>query len=204
MRKVIAISFLFMFWLNNSFAQDETTDENQKIKFYAGYDLGEMAFNRFQNFAGELGLGLKNDHVLSFVYLNVKLTESHLTSGFARAVDGGNVTGHWTGYELSYNVPVVKLKKEGHLLYVGGSGGYHKNIYSHVVLSESVEHKTFTAGLNLGYREDNLFKVKGLYYNLQIPIRYYFTKLDETRLGESTVNEVIFEQTISFFVGYQF
>lgn len=204
MKEVIMITSLFMMCLSNGFAQDVVNSDNSKIKVYAGYDLGEMAFNKFQNFGGELGLGLKNEHIISFVYLNVKLTEEHLSSGFARAVDGDDISGHWIAYEGSYNIPIYHFKKDGQYIYAGLSAGYHKNSYQHEILDASVEHDSFTTGINLGFRESNIFKIRGLYFNLQIPIRYYFMKLDEVRLGESTVNEQTFEQTISFFVGYQF
>jgi len=39
-------------------------------------------------------------------YQNVKLTEAHLSSSFAGAVDGENVTGLWHGYGLLYDIPI--------------------------------------------------------------------------------------------------
>lgn len=183
----------------------ETSKANfAKSSFYLGYDLGEMAINRFQNFAGEVGFNFKNQHAIRLVYNNIKLTEDHLSSNFAGAVDGENVSGLWTGYELLYDVPLYRFKSGKSYFYGGVSAGYHKNSYQHTVLDESLTHKTGTAGIDIGYRETNVFKIKGLYFNFQIPIRYYFSKLEETKLGNSTVNKVIVEQTISFFVGYEF
>ncbi len=195
---------VFFFWSVNISAQESIESNPARPSIYAGYDLGEMAFNRFQNFAGELGLKLKNDHSIRFVYLNVKLTEEHLSSGFARAVDGDKVTGLWIGYELLYDLPVYRFKGKNTLIYAGLSMGYHKNYYQHTILEESLEHKTATIGFDIGFRERNIFKVKGLYINFQIPFRYYFNALEETKLGASTVNKNVFDQTISFFVGYEF
>lgn len=204
MIKTLIIGIIFLFAFSNIYTQASEVIENPKNKFYIGYDLGEMAFNEFQNFAGEIGIGFKNDHVLNFVYLNIKLTEWHLSSGFAKAVTGDNVTGHWVGYEFAYNVPVLRFKKKYHLLYTGLIAGNHKNSYSHTILDESVVHQSWTIGLNLGYRENDIFRIKGLYYNLQIPIRFNFTSLEETGIGDAVVNKKTYGQTISFFVGYQF
>lgn len=203
LKKIVTFSSLFLIWSANSFAQD-TTNTNAKVSIYAGYDFGEMAFNKFQNFAGEIGLKFKNDHTIRFVYLNVKLTEQHLSSGFANAVDGEHVTGLWNGYELLYDIPIYRFKKGNGFVYGGLSVGQHKNLYQHTILEEATEHKTSTVGFDIGFRETNVFKIKGLYMNFQIPFRYYFIPLEATKLGNSTVNKNIFDQTISFFVGYEF
>lgn len=201
MKKLITFGILIVLLTENAFAQ--TNLENQS-NIYIGYDLGEMAFNKFQNFGGELGYKFKNGHFLSFVYLNVKLTEGHLSSGFAQAVDGENVSGHWVGYEGVYNMPLFKFKNPRRFIYGGLSGGYHSNNYTHKVVNDFVDHNSFTIGIALGYRESHVFNIKGLYYNFQIPIRYNFNTLEETTLGESTVKKQVFGQTISFFVGYEF
>ena len=69
---------------------------------------------------------------------------------------------------------------------------------------ESLEHQTGTIGFDVGFRESNVFKVKGWYFNFQIPFRFNFNTLEETMLGEVTVNKSVFDQNISFFVGYEF
>lgn len=204
MKKIITFTILFLLCLVNSFAQDAKDDNNTNTSFYIGYDFGEMAFNRFQNFAGEIGLRFKNDHTLRFVYLNVKLTEQHLSSNFANAVDGKNITGLWNGYELLYDLPIYRFKNGRTLIYGGLSAGYHNNTYQHTILDESLEHKSGTVGFDVGFRETNVFKIKGLYINFQIPFRYNFKTLEETQLGNSTINKSVLSQTISFFVGYEF
>ena len=202
MKKAVVFNLLSMFWLTSGFAQDAATEH--RIKLYAGYDLGEMAFNKFQNFAGELGVKFKNDHTIRFTYMNVKLTEEHLSSGFAGAVDGDNVSGLWKGYDLIYDIPIYRFKKNTSLIYAGASAGYHNNTYQHTINGLSFNHKTNTVGFGFGYRETNVFNVKGLYANLRIPFRYYFKTLEETNLGGSTVKRVRLEQTLHFFIGYEF
>lgn len=204
MKKIAIFSTLLILWSANIFAQAAANTNPTKSGIYIGYDLGEMALNKFQNFAGELGLKFKNDHTFRFVYLNIKLTEQHLSSNLTGAVDGKNVSGLWNGYELLYDVPIYRFKGGNSFLYGGLSAGYHKNSYQHTILAESVEHKTGTVGFDIGFRETNIFKVKGLYINFQIPVRYYFNTLEETKLGDTTINKAVFEQTISFFVGYEF
>ncbi len=204
MKKTTLFSILALFFLTNSFAQDTNETSSSKLSFYIGYDLGEMALNRFQNFAGETGIRFKNDQTIRFVYLNIKLTEQHLSSNWITAVDGDHVKGHWHGFELLYDIPLFRFKKRHNFIYGGVSAGYHRNHYQHTLLPASLKHKTATVGIDLGYRETNLFNVKGLYFNFQIPIRYFFNRLEETKLDDTTVNKVIVEQTISFFVGYEF
>lgn len=199
-RILILLAFISSSCLN----AQEVKKANQEIKFYAGYDLGEMAFNKFQNFAGEVGLKFKNSHTLRFTYMNVKLTEWHLSSGFAGAVDGENVTGHWRGYDLIYDIPVYRFKKSKMLIYGGVSLGHHKNTYQHSINEESFDHNTNTIGLDIGFRETNLFKIKGLYTNFYLPLRYYFNALEERSLGHSTIKKVKLEQILHFFIGYEF
>lgn len=174
---------------------DQKTDP---LKTFIAYDLGEMAFNKFQNFSGELGVKFSNQHMLRFVYSNVKLTEGHLSSDFAKAVDGDNIEGLHKSYELIYDIPIYKY------FYMGAIGGYINDNYNHTILDESVSNNTVAFGGTFSYRETNIFKVKGLYYNFSVPIRYYLSPLEETRLGESVVNKHLIENSIWFFIGYEF
>ena len=203
MKKILIFLVLFMIGTKTNFAQEAATID-QKTKIFLGYDLGEMAFNRFQNFAGELGVKFNNNHSLRIVYLNIKLTEEHLSSDFASAVDGDHVEGHWQGIDVLYDLPIFQFKGGEKFIYAGLSAGYHDNFYQHEILDESVSHKTTTIGFDIGYRESNVLKIKGLYFNLQIPFRYNFNKLEETKLGDTTVNKSVFGQSISFFIGYEF
>lgn len=204
MKKIVITITLIIAWSTNVFCQDSANSNTYQSSIFIGYDLGEMAFNKFQNFGGEIGYKNKNDHSIRFVYLNIKLTEEHLSSGFANAVDGDNVTGLWHAYNLYYDIPVFRFKNGTSFIYGGLSAGYHENSYQHTSLEESVMHKSAIVGFDIGLRESNIFKVEGLYINLQIPFSYKFNTLEETKLGDATVNRSVFGQTISFFVGYEF
>lgn len=204
MKKTIFLHLLLLLLAVSGLTQNTRTEMNTRSSIYVGYDLGEMAFNQFQNFAGEAGIQFENGHMLRFTLMNVKLTEQHLSSGFAGAVDGDDVSGLWNGYELLYDIPIYRFKRENTFIYGGVSAGHHKHLYQHSILAESISHKTSTVGFDIGYRETNVFKIRGLYINFQIPFRYYLTGLEETNLGDSTINKVALEQTISFFIGYQF
>ncbi|MFD2034275.1 hypothetical protein ACFSKL_05695 [Belliella marina] len=169
-----------------------------KTKVFIGYELGEMAFNNFQNFSGEVGLKFKNDNLLRFVYQNVNLSEKHLSSNFARTVEGKNIKGLMKSYEVYYDYHLLKN------LYLGASVGYANDYYEHTILAESVENFSATVGFAPSYRETDLFKVKGLYFHLAVPFRYYFEPLEETQMGNSKVNRHLLVNNIWFFVGYQF
>lgn len=170
----------------------------ERAKYFVAYEFGEMAFNRFRNFAGETGVKFKNNRMLRFVYMDVKLTEKHLSSGFANVVSGKNVEGHFKGYELFYDVPVFKG------VHLGGSVGYYNDFYRHTLSGQSVSHTTPTLGFGVNYRETDLFKLKGMYFNLAVPFRFYLRPLEKTDLSGSTVNRHFFENNIWIFIGYEF
>lgn len=195
------LSLLF-FRFFNIYSQGSTiennTNNNKTTHYFIAYGLGEMALNGFQNFSGEIGVQFQNRKMLRFVYNNIKATEAHLSSKFANAVDGDNVRGLIKSYDIIYNIPVYKNINLGFML------GYANDYYEHTELEESVENFSTTIGISPGYRETNLFKLKGLYYNFEIPLRIYLNPLEETQLGTSTVNRHFFMNNIWFFIGYQF
>ncbi|WP_282036969.1 hypothetical protein [Saccharicrinis aurantiacus] len=208
MKKIVSILVLCFCLINvvcqqktqgkQDLSNNKTTRDSCAINYFIAYGLGEMAFNQFQNFSGEIGLRFKNQHMLRFVYNNIKATEKHLSSNFANAVDGHNVRGLLKSYDLIYNIPVYKG------IYAGALGGYVNDYYEHTELDESVEHFSPTLGFSVGYRDTNLFKVKGLYYYFELPFRFYLNPLEETKLGDSTVNRHFFVNNIWFFIGFQF
>lgn len=173
-------------------------EEKSRTEFFIAYDLGEMAFNQFQNFAGEVGCSLPNKSLLRFVYMNVKLTEEHLSSEFAQAVEGADVEGLFLGYELFYSYPVYNN------FYAGLSIGYYENSYQHMLVDEEVTHQSPSIGVEFSYRKRKLFGIKGLYYDFTIPIRYYLNPLEELTLGDTIIGDHIIENNIWFFIGYTF
>ncbi|HOY12697.1 MAG TPA: hypothetical protein PLY70_06130 [Saprospiraceae bacterium] len=200
MKNVITIITIFTA-LSGGFSQiklSSVDQENQRpFHLFLGYELGEMAFNKFKNFSGEIGVKY-NNNMLRFVYQNVALSEEHLSSNFAKSVDGENVRGLMKTYEILYGKSIYKNVN------LSISAGYADDFYEHTILNADVENRTMTIGLVPGYRESNLFNIIGLYFNLEVPIRLYFNPLEETYLGNTTVNRHFIVNNIWFFVGYQF
>ena len=77
--------------------------QSKTTRFFIAYDFGEAAFNQFKSLGSEIGVRLKNDHLLRLAYTNLYLSEKHLSSDFAKAVDGNNVKGKQVGFELFYD-----------------------------------------------------------------------------------------------------
>ena len=170
-----------------------------KINFFIGYDLGEAVFNEFQSLGSEIGLKFKNKHIFRLSYTNLNLTEQHLSSDFANAVDGKNVKGKQKGIELFYDFPIFI---DG--LYLSPSVGHYEHLYTHTILDESLQNSSFTLGGAVSFTETDIFKIKGLYYRFSIPMRFNLTPIEETKLGNTTINGNVFDNNIWFFVGFQF
>lgn len=182
-----------------SYAQDNTTIQQKQITPFIAYELGEAAFNNFQSLSGEIGIKFANNHLLRLTHMNVKLTESHLSTGFAGAVDGNDVEGKFFGFEAFYDFPVFLRG-----LYISPSLGFYKNEYSHLTLNEKLTNNSATIGLGIGYRETNLFRIKGLYFMVTFPMRTPLNPIDKTILGNTTVNSNVFSNNIWLFIGYEF
>lgn len=197
MKKLMIVAMMFCGWMAQ--AQDDQGAAQKKIRPFIAYDFGEAAFNKMQSISGEVGVQFANDHLLRLVHMNVGLTEQHLSSSFAGAVDGPNVKGKLFGYEVFYDLPVITKG-----LYIGPSVGYYMNEFEHTVLEESLMRKTATAGLGISYRETNLFGVKGLYYTFTIPMRLSLEASEETKLGETIISSDKFDNNLWLFIGYQF
>lgn len=165
---------------------------------FVGYEFGQMAFNEFQNFAGEVGYSLENNASIRLSFLNVALSERHLSSSEAGAVDGDNIEGLWRGAELLYDFPVTKH------IFVSPSAGHFDSKYSHTVLDQSIRKKSLTAGVALSYRENGIFGINSLYLRFSVSYRHYFNPFQRTTLGDSVVTGGSSEVTPALFVGYHF
>ena len=174
-------------------------DSSTQNKILIAYEIGEAIFNRFQSLSGEIGVRFKNQQILRLAYVNLNLTEQHLSSDFARAVNGENVKGKQLGYELFYDFPVFFKD-----LYVSPSIGYYHNEYEHTILKESLENSSLSIGTAISYRETNIFNTKGLYYAVSIPMRINLNPIEETNLGTATISNSTFDNNIWLFIGYQF
>lgn len=173
--------------------------KSKRTQFFMAYDFGEAAFNQFRSLGGEVGVRFKNDHLLRLAHTNLHLTEKHLSSSFAIAVDGKNVKGKQFGFELFYDLPIFVKG-----LYIAPSAGYYENTYTHTVLNEKLEKSSFTVGTAISFTEMDLFKLKGLYYRVSVPFRFNLDPIQETKLGDTTIKSNLFDNNIWFFVGFQF
>lgn len=125
-------------------------------------------------------------------------SEKHLSSEFAQAVDGNNVSGIFRGYEIFYNFAFSGG------WYFGPSIGYYTEKYQHIYLQESVSSTSPTVGVVIGYKEENLFGFKNLYYDFSIPVRYTFKGFEDTKLGDSTAKNNTIRNNVWFVVGVNF
>ncbi|MDY7395291.1 hypothetical protein UMM65_08560 [Aureibaculum sp. 2210JD6-5] len=194
------LTFVLMSWSMIGLAQKESIKEEKKTRFFIAYEIGEAVFNKFQSHSGEIGLRFRNNHLLRLVHMNVNLSEQHLSSSFAKAVDGPNVKGKFFGFEAFYDFTVFRDK-----LYVGPSVGYYKSEYNHTILDEELKNDfSPTIGVGISYRETNLFGVKGLFTTFSIPLRIDLKPTKKTKLGETTIVGGVFDQNIWFFIGFEF
>lgn len=182
--------------LRNSTDEISQKDTHQ---FFIAYEFGEAVFNKFQSLSGELGWRFNNQHMIRLVHINHDLTEEHLSSGFAGAVDGDYVEGKLFGFETFYDFPIFTKG-----LYISPSIGYYRNEYRHTMLQEDLQKSSCTLGTALSYRETNIFNVKGLYYMFSIPMRISLDPIKETKLGDTIIKNNTFENNIWLFIGYAF
>ena len=192
----VTIGLIFVLFFNTVNAQEE-----DRSTFFIGYETLEMAMNKFQNFAGEVGYRFDDKNQIRLMIGEVNLTERHLSSKWeAVAVDGDNVEGYFRIYELYYDRYFGKRKN----WYYSGSAAYVRDKYKHLISDNRIDQETATVGFSIGYRKENLFGVKHLYINAAMPFRYYFNDIPETQWGETKILPHKYVNNIWFFVGYHF
>lgn len=199
MSKHVLATFIFLFFVLVAFSQQRNENELERGQFFMGLEVGEAVFNKFQSYSGEIGFKRSNLHLVRLVHMNVGLTEQHLSSSFAGAVDGPDIEGSFFGFEGFYDIPVFVKG-----LYVAPSVGYFKNEYNHTILNEEIQNQSATLGIGISYRESDIFQVKGLYYMLSIPMRRTLNPIEDTSLGVSVIKDNSFDNNIWLFVGYEF
>ncbi|ANQ51833.1 hypothetical protein MY04_4498 [Flammeovirga sp. MY04] len=177
--------------------KDSTNTKRPKL--FIAYDFGEAVFNQFRSLGGEVGVRCKNEHLLRLAYTHLYLTEKHLSSDFAKAVDGENVKGKQVGFELFYDFPVL-IKS----LYIAPSVGYYDHEYTHTISDEQLKQSSLTVGTAISFTETDVLKIKGLYYRVSIPIRFHFNPIEESQLGDATIKSNQFDNSIWFFIGFEF
>ncbi|CAM1374159.1 hypothetical protein [Tenacibaculum xiamenense] len=193
---IILVSFLLSVMLS---AQEDQTKKEKKIKKFVAYELGQAIVNDFKSYSGEIGIRFRNDHMIRLAHMNIKLTEAHLSSDFASAVDGDHLKGEQFGFEAFYDFPVFWKG-----LYLSPSLGWYRNSYEHIFLKESLEKSSATIGAAISYRETDVLGVKGLYYTVSLPLRTPFDPIKETKLGEAIVKNNTFDSNIFLFIGFEF
>ena len=177
----------------------EASGQSPERGVFVAYETLEMAMNKFRHFAGEVGYQFGAKYRARITIMEVDLTERHLSSSWeAGAVDGEGVVGYFRGYEVHADRFVYRN------WYVSGSLGYYADSYEHEERNESLENQTMTVGSGIGYQRDNLFGVRHLYVNFNIPLRYYFNRIEETEWGDTTIRPHVVVNNIWLFVGYKF
>ncbi len=197
MKNFMIVVLMFCGWMAQG--QDDQGAVEKKITPFIAYDFGEAAFNKFKSISGEVGVQFANDHLLRLVHMNIHLTEQHLSSSFAGAIDGPDVEGRFLGVEAFYDLPAFTNG-----LYIGPSIGYYKTSYDHLILSQSFEKQTATVGLGLSYQETDILGVDGLYFRFSIPMRISLNASEESLLGETVIKNDRFGNNIWMFIGYRF
>ena len=204
MKRILGTILIFC-WAN-AFSQD--TLKNERIRPFIAYDFGQAMFNRFQSLSGEIGLRLKNRHLVRLTHMNLNYTEEHLSSKkaipFINPFEGENIKGRIFGFELMYSIPTLKWNENKSIIYLSPSLGHYKKKYWHTILDERFENSTFLVGLEISYRETNVFGVKGLYYALTIPLRFNFTPHGTIFLGDAKILGDRVDSNTMFFVGIEF
>jgi hypothetical protein len=192
----VAIAALMLALVEPASAQPSPVDREGA---FIAYEVAEMTMNQFRNFAGEVGYRFRSPYQARLTIMEVDLTERHLSSSWeSAAVDGRNVTGYFRGYEL--HVDRFLLSN----LYVSANVGYYADTYTHTQLPDRVKNKTFTVGSGVGYSRPNIFGIQHLHFNFNVPVRYYFNRLEETQLGDATVREHVVVNNMWLFIGYRF
>lgn len=199
MYKFLWLLFLLTFYCHTGYAQNESSSTKREGTFFVGYELGEAAFNKFQSLSGEVGFRFQNQYMFRLTHMNVKLSEEHLSSSFAGAVEGDQVVGDFLGFEAFYDMPVLFNG-----FYISPSCGYYENKYRHQTLNDNLVNKSLTFGAAISYRENNLFKLQGLYYMISFPMRTPINPITETKLGDTIIKNNSFDNNIWLFIGYEF
>lgn len=166
---------------------------------FIAFEIFELSQNNFKNFAGEIGHKFNEKHQARLTIMDVELTERHLSSVEAAAIDGSNVEGIFRGYEINYDRYFTKS------WYVSLNAGHYTDIYQHQILRDQrLKNETFTIGTGVGYLKQNPFGLKNAYLNFKVPLRYYFDSIDETSLGDARVREHLIVNNFWLFLGIHF
>ena len=190
----IASLVFFIYGYTEAIAQEKFSG------IFVGYELMEMSQNEYKNFAGEIGVRTSKDHQFRLAYMDVVLTERHLANkNESTAVEGGNVEGTFRLYELNFDSYFGSSS-----WYWSLSAGKEHTMYRHMILGTKAELNSYTIGSGFGYYTSRFLWIDGLMFNFSYPVRYFFSPLRETTLGNTTVRDHIIVNNIWIFIGVHF
>ena len=129
---------------------------------------------------------------------NVALSERHLSSDEASAVEGDNIEGLWRGADIYYDYPITKN------IFMSPSVGYHDSEYMHTILNTSVRHSSPSVGFALSYLGNDVLGLDTLYWRFSLTFNYQLKDQEEAILGDSIVKGDSFGFTPAIFIGYEF
>jgi len=192
MKKLIIVLFIF------SFAGGLWSD-NKDHKAFIGLETLVMVLNDYADIAGEIGYRINERIQVRFTLMDIEKTETHFVNSYrTKGIKGDDVQANYQGYELHLDLFLTKY------FYLSGSTGFYKDSYKHLISDKKISNKSYTIGAGIGFRKCGILISDQLYFNLNIPIRYYFNNIEQVCLGNTTIecDEVI--NNIWFFIGYQF
>ena len=89
-------------------------------------------------------------------------------------------------------------------LYFSANIGYVSLEYNHILTQEEYGTKTFASGPGIGLRQNNLFKLNGLFIDFTLPILYLTKAVEQKHLENTKINKQQFAYQGFLFIGYQF
>jgi len=167
---------------------------------FIGLEPSELVRNNMEQFAGEIGYKLNDGLQFRLTLMNFKVRNSNFIGDYdSNVITGGHVNWRSRGYELHIDNFFTH-----HWYYSFTAGRYHDSFSHDTRADQRLDHRSNTLGVGIGYQYRNLFGIKNLYMNFDIPIRAYMTPIKETKLGDSIVRERTWSGNGWLFIGYQF
>jgi len=179
-------------------SKDRVPKEKQ-YKAFIGLETLVMVLNDYADIAGEVGYRFNKRAQLRFTLMDIKKTETHFVNSYrAKGIKGDNVQANYQGYELHFDLFLSKC------FYLSASAGYYKDSYKHLVSDKKISNKSYTIGSGLGFKKCGILISDQLYFNLNIPFRYYFNNIEKVCLGNTSIECDKLINNIWFFIGYKF
>jgi hypothetical protein len=167
---------------------------------FIGLEPSELVNNKFAQLAGEIGYKFNDGFQARLTLMNFKVGNSNFIGDYgSNVITGGHVNWRSRGYELHLDNFFTQ-----HWYYSFTAGRYHDSFSHDMLDNQKLEHRSNTLGVGFGYQYRNLFDVKNLYMNFDIPIRAYLDPIKETKLNNSIVRERTWSGNGWLFIGYQF